>query len=48
MPKKIAIVEDEAELAALIEYNLAATGMRRRFWGDRKARCAPWSRPNPT
>ena len=26
MPKRIAIVEDEAELAALIEYNLRAHG----------------------
>ena len=26
MPKKIAIVEDEAELASLIEYNLTRSG----------------------
>src|SRR5258708_974002 len=30
MPKKVAIVEDEAELAALLEYNLARQGLATR------------------
>ena len=47
MPKKIAIVEDEAELAALIEYNLVRHGYEAQFWAARKARCARWSRPSP-
>jgi two-component system phosphate regulon response regulator PhoB len=33
MPKKIAIVEDEAELAALIEYNLARHGYEAQILG---------------
>ncbi len=31
MPKRIAIVEDEAELAALVEYNLARNGFQSRI-----------------
>jgi DNA-binding response OmpR family regulator len=30
MPKKVAIIEDEAELAALLEYNLARQGLQTR------------------
>lgn len=33
MPKKIAIVEDEAELASLIEYNLTRSGFETRILG---------------
>jgi two-component system phosphate regulon response regulator PhoB len=33
MPKKIAVVEDEAELAALIEYNLTRSGFEPRVFG---------------
>ena len=33
MPKKVAIVEDEAELAALIEYNLTRAGFETRILG---------------
>ena len=33
MPAKIAIVEDEAELAGLIEYNLARSGFESRVFG---------------
>src|SRR5450755_2274302 len=36
MPKKIAIVEDEAELAALIEYNLVRHGYEARILGGSK------------
>jgi two-component system phosphate regulon response regulator PhoB len=32
MPKRIAIVEDEAELAALIEYNLVHGGFHAQIW----------------
>jgi len=32
MPKRIAIVEDEAELAALIDYNLSRNGYEAQFW----------------
>ena len=32
MPKRIAIVEDEAELAALIEYNLTRGGFHTQIW----------------
>ena len=48
MPKKIAIVEDEAELASLIEYNLSRHGYEAQILGGRRARCARWSRPSPT
>ncbi len=37
MPKRIAIVEDESELAALIDYNLTARATKRRFWAARAA-----------
>ena len=36
MPKKIAIVEDEAELAALIEYNLGRHGYEALVLGGSK------------
>ena len=36
MPKKIAIVEDEAELAALIEYNLVRHGYEAQVLGGSK------------
>jgi DNA-binding response OmpR family regulator len=36
MPKKIAIVEDEAELAALIEYNLVRHGYEAQLLGGSK------------
>ena len=32
MPKRVAIVEDEAELAALIEYNLTRGGFQTQIW----------------
>src|SRR5674476_680202 len=36
MPKKVAIVEDEAELAALIEYNLGRHGYEAQILGGTK------------
>jgi DNA-binding response OmpR family regulator len=36
MPKRIAIVEDEAELAALLEYNLRRHGYETRIYGGGK------------
>src|SRR5476649_497515 len=36
MPKRIAIVEDEAELASLIEYNLTRHGYESRILGGSK------------
>ena len=32
MPKRVAIVEDEAELAALIEFNLTRGGFQAQIW----------------
>jgi len=36
MPKRIAIVEDEAELAALIDYNLSRNGYEAQILGGAK------------
>ena len=40
MSRKIAIVEDEAELAALIEYNLARSGFQSRIFGGEEGTLA--------
>ena len=45
MPKRIAIVEDEAELASLIDYNLAHQGYLTRCWAGPGARCRRSSNP---
>jgi DNA-binding response OmpR family regulator len=44
MPKRIAIVEDEAELASLIEYNLSRHGYDAQILGGGRGRCVPWNR----
>jgi DNA-binding response OmpR family regulator len=36
MPRRIAIVEDEAEIAALVEYNLARNGFQSRIFPGRR------------
>ncbi len=36
MSKRIAIIEDEPELASLLEYNLARQGLQTRTWGGSK------------
>jgi len=36
MAKRVAVVEDEAELASLVEYNLTRNGFQSRTWGGSK------------
>ena len=46
MPKRIAIVEDEAELASLIEYNLTRTATKPRSGRRRALRALEQARPD--
>jgi len=48
MPKKIAIVEDEAELAALIEYNLVRHGYEAMLLGGSTDNVVYVQRNHPT